>query len=307
MSETDRLLPQIFPSPLEPRADSQAAAPGEGIIMLLRGMPVILDSRVAHAFGVETREVNQAAARNPHKFADHHRFQISENEREFLTSQNVISKPGRGGSRTLPYVYTQKGVARLAKVLDTPQALEATDLMIDLFVEVHQQLAAGHTQISVARPGRLFPDAGLAAHVAQIRQQLVKSISDLLSVQIDPASKTTLRDEIGEVAGGALNYLKAHLNAKNIENEKVAAETVMILEKAREVRDCTRADLAKAAVETEKMQLENFEKKLAIAERLWAMAEKFEPNEIVMLNRAFVKPSLLLRAPDPDNEPPLMS
>lgn len=286
-------------APVSLDTDTSRHGAEEGTILLLRGRPVILDARVAVAFDVETREINQAASRNPNKFGQEHRFQLSEDERDFLISQGVMSKPGRGGSRALPFVYTQKGVARLATVLDTPQALVATDLMIDLFVEVYQQIASGRQVVSVSHPDRLLPDADTTTSIATIRSQLLKAIQDLLQTEISPRSKVTVGDELAEIAGGALSYVKAHLSAKGLENEKVAAETLLIVEKAREIRDRTRADLEKSAAETERIHLENFDKKLGIVERVWAMAEKFEPNKIVLLNRAFVKPALLLQAPAP--------
>jgi hypothetical protein len=271
--------------------------PDEGVIILLRNKPVMLDSRVAIAFGTETRAINQTVTRHREKFTSEHCFQLDEKERDFLTSQGVIPKPGRGGSRSLPFVYTQKGVVRLATILNSPQARDATDRMIDLFIEIHQQLALGRGEVSISQPQRILPSSEITGQAKNIRTRLLEAIGDLLVTRINPNSKATVADEIADVAGGALNYVKAHLNAKGLDNEKVAAETILILEKAREVRDRTRADLDKSAAETERIHLENFEKRLTLAERVWTMAEKFEPNEIVSLNQAFVKPSLFLRGP----------
>lgn len=265
-------------------------------VLLLRGVPVLLAPRVAAAFGMETRAINQAAARNAEMFTDQHRFQLSLDEYEFLISQGVISKPGRGGSREMPWVYTQKGVMRLAGVVNSPQAHRATDAMIDIFIEVYQQLALGRQAVEIAQPSRLLPQGGAGEALRKVREQLFKAVADLLETEI-PATRTTVADEIGELAGGALGYIKAHLNAKGVENEKISAETVLILEKAREVRDRTRADLAKSAAETEGLQLANFEKKLQIAERCLQMAERLEPNAVLLLNRAFAKPDVLLQAP----------
>lgn len=271
----------------------------DGIIILLRNKPVMLDSRVAVAFGTETRAINQTVTRHREKFTFEHCFQLDEGERNFLTSQGVIPKAGRGGSRSLPFVYTQKGVVRLATILNSPQARDATDRMIDLFIEIHQQLALGRSEVSISQPQRILPSPETTGQAKNIRARLLEAIGDLLATRINPNSKATVADEIADVAGGALIYVKAHLNAKGLDNEKVAAETVLILEKAREVRDRTRADLDKSAAETERIHLENFEKRLTLAERVWAMAEKFEPNEIVSLNQAFVKPLLFLRGPSP--------
>jgi len=78
----------------------------------------MLASAVAESFGVETREVVQAVKRNPEKFTSIHAFELTPEEQAFLTSQGVISKPGRGGGRALVWVLTQKGVVRLATFAD---------------------------------------------------------------------------------------------------------------------------------------------------------------------------------------------
>lgn len=172
-------------------------SPSGNVVILLRGSPVIPASRVADAFGMETREINQAAARNAEMFTDQHRFQLTPEEFEFLTSQGVISKPGRGGSRDMPWVYTQKGAVRLATIVNSPKARQATDLMIDLFIEVYLQLAQGRREIEVSQPGSLVPEPGLGKQVAKVRAQLFKAVTDLLDTEIDSKSKSTLADEIG--------------------------------------------------------------------------------------------------------------
>ncbi len=121
-------------------------------VLRIRGQDVMLDRTVAHAFGVETRAVNQAVSRNERKFSEDHTFQLSEQEVEHLTSQGVMPKPGRGGSRTAPWVFSMKGVARLATIINSPQALRATDLIMDVFIEVWKQVSQGSTEIAISNP-----------------------------------------------------------------------------------------------------------------------------------------------------------
>lgn len=278
----------------------------DGVVLLIRGVPVMLDSVIAAGFGVETREVNQAVARNPHKFGLEHRFQLSAPEKAFLTSQGVIPKPGRGGSRALPHVFTQKGVARLATILDTPTALAATDRMIDLYTEVHRQLAQGRREITVSQPGRHLPDQAAIGRMQKLQEQVFEAVSDLLKTKV-PRRGTTLADEIGAAASNAWDMLQAHMRAKSLENEKVAAETLLIIEKVREIRDRTRADVEKADAEREGILLSNMEKRLALAERALALAQKMEPDALALMGRAFVQPRLLLEvpgAPPPDDDAP---
>jgi len=45
-------------------------------------------------------------------------------------------KPGRGGRRFLPYVFTEKGVAMLSTVLNSEQAIEVNVHIMRAFVKL---------------------------------------------------------------------------------------------------------------------------------------------------------------------------
>jgi ORF6N domain len=51
-------------------------------------------------------------------------FQLTQVETESLRSQIAISKSGRGGRRSLPYVFTEQGVAMLSSVLNSDHNIE---------------------------------------------------------------------------------------------------------------------------------------------------------------------------------------
>ena len=261
----------------------EAFPPDGAAIVNLRGLDVVLAARVAAAVGVETRAVNQAVRRNSSKFLQIHAFQCTEEERAALTSQGVISKPGRGGSRALPWVFTIHGLARLATVLDTPAALDATDRMIDLFLDVRRQLAQGITQVTVAQPSRLLPDPAELGGLHALRRKLFAALDKLLDTVVDPATQSTVRDEIGDVSAHAVAHLKEYLKTKGLENEKLHADVALILEKAREVRERTAADIRKMDAETEAQVLKNIEARIGLVDRLLKMANDLEPNALVAL------------------------
>jgi hypothetical protein len=261
----------------------QAPLQDRSAVLLIRSSPVMLASSVAQAFGVETREVTQAVKRNPTKFGPDHAFELSNEEVEFLTSQGVISKPGRGGSRALPWVFTQKGVVRLSTVIDSSRALAAVDTMIDIFIEVYQQLARGGREVEIANPSRLSPAGGDQSHLQNFRKKLLAALDGLLNTVIDPKGDVKVRDELGELGGGALAHLKEQMRTKGLENEKIEAETLLIIEKAREIRDKTQAEVRKSHAEAERIVLENLNTKITIVERLMKMAKEMEPNAVIQL------------------------
>ena len=114
---------------------------GENIeveVPLLRGEYVLLDETLAKFFDRPVKAINQARARNEDRFDASYAFQLSEEEWADLKSQFVTAKPGRGGRRTPPWVYTEKGAAMLATQLRTPRAVEASKLIVETFVEARR-------------------------------------------------------------------------------------------------------------------------------------------------------------------------
>jgi len=88
-----------------------------GLIRSLRGHRIILDSDLARLCGVQTFRLNEAVKRNRERFPEDFLFQLTAVERDSLTSQIAISKPGRGGRRTLPYAFTEHGALMAANIL----------------------------------------------------------------------------------------------------------------------------------------------------------------------------------------------
>ncbi len=107
----------------------------------------MLAADVAEIFNVETREIVQNIKRNNEGFRpifpERYAFQINKQELAHLRSLGVISKPGRGGARALPWVVTRKGAIRLATIMKVPTAMDAADVFVDVFDEVLGQVFQG--------------------------------------------------------------------------------------------------------------------------------------------------------------------
>ena len=113
----------------------------ERTILALRGHKVLLDSDLAAMYGVETKVLNQAVKRNLERFPEDFLFQLIPKEAEFLRSQTVTLKSGRGSHRKyLPYAFTEQGVAMLSSVLRSPQAVQVNIEIMRAFVRLRQML-----------------------------------------------------------------------------------------------------------------------------------------------------------------------
>lgn len=280
-------------------------------VLFVRGMPVMLDDWVAEAFDIDKRELNQAVSRNPEKFSEIHALRLSRLEWQALISQGVISKPaGRGGNRKPPMVYTQKGVARLATVLTTPRALAATDLIIDVFMEVQSRVAEKRNALIAEGGERLLPSGDDSApRLAALKEKLIGGIERMLDIQINPRDETTVRDEMSAVTVAALDDLKAWLKTRTLANDKVVAETLLILEDVKRVRQETLDKHLRSKAETRSIELDNLEKEIRIARESLQLIKQLEASPVVALSGAFlpyqdgVFPALtIITPPDEDSE-----
>lgn len=272
--------------------DGEGLVPVTPRVLVLRDQPVMLSPHVARAFGVETREVRQAIKRNDRKFTEVHVFEISEDERALLRSQNVIS--GRGWP---PLAFTQKGIVRLATVLDTDKALDATDEIIDLFLAIYDQLRQGKTSVVVPHPSTLVPDDEDVSEIRKLRRRIVKAIGELLDTAVDAKGKTTVADVLGETATGLRDHLNAWLKSPQIKNEQIAAETLKILEQTRDIYERRQADLKKSRAETEKIELDNVDRKIELIKKLLAMTREMEPGVLAQVLPSFSGSVLSLPKP----------
>jgi hypothetical protein len=116
-------------------------------IRRVRGHNVMLDADLAALYGVETRELVQAVARNADRFPADFMFQLTLQEAKVLRSQIVISKTGRGGRRTQPYAFTEQGVAMLSSVLRSRRAVRVNIEIMRAFVRLRRVLES-HTDLA---------------------------------------------------------------------------------------------------------------------------------------------------------------
>jgi hypothetical protein len=149
------------PTPILPaRIDSS--------IRLIRGQRVILDTDIAALYQVPLKQLNQAVRRNRNRFPGDFMFLLTAEEFEsvsadptgtslrsqFVTSnksdlrsQIVTSKKGRGGRRSLPYAFTEQGVAMLSSVLRSRRAVAVNIEIMRAFVRLRHMLST-HAELA---------------------------------------------------------------------------------------------------------------------------------------------------------------
>ena len=106
----------------------------EDMIYEIRGKQVMLDSDLAKLYQCKngTKTINQAVKRHITRFPERFMFQLTEKEVNNLWSQ--VGTTNLKMSRTLPYAFTEQGIAMLATVLRTDVAEQTSIQIMDAFV-----------------------------------------------------------------------------------------------------------------------------------------------------------------------------
>ena len=116
-------------------------------IYKIRGEKVMFDFDLAEIYGYETKAFNQQVKRNIKKFDDDFMFRLSREEVDelvsgsccFVRSQNVTSRNVKmfsgqfGGSRYLPYAFTESGIYMVMTILKGELATTQSKALIRAF------------------------------------------------------------------------------------------------------------------------------------------------------------------------------
>lgn len=110
-------------------------------IYSLRDVQVMLDKDLAIFYGVKPIRLREQVKRNIKRFPSDFMFQLTEEEVDLMVSQNAIpSKQHLGGS--LPFVFTEQGVATISSVLTSERAIEVNIQIMRAFVAMRRFIAS---------------------------------------------------------------------------------------------------------------------------------------------------------------------
>jgi len=107
-------------------------------IYFIREVKVMLDKDLAELYGVLTGNLNKAVKRNIKRFPEDFMFQLTKGEFENLKFQFGISS--WGGTRSLPYAFTEQGVAMLSGVLNSDRAINVNIQIMRIFTKIREAL-----------------------------------------------------------------------------------------------------------------------------------------------------------------------
>jgi hypothetical protein len=167
----------------------------ERCIYLIRGQKVMLSMDLARLYGVEPRSLVQAVKRNRERFPSDFMFQLAPQDVTNLKSQFVISS--WGGSRSLPYAFTEQGVAMLSSVLNSPRAIEVNIAIMRAFVRLREFLLS---QAKLAKRLRHL-EQEVASHGKAIGA-LFDAMQEMGTVHSEPIGYQHVDGSQGDETGG---------------------------------------------------------------------------------------------------------
>ncbi len=131
----------------------------------IRGERVMLDRDLAALYETETKALNLAVKRNIKRFPTDFMFQLTKEEVESLRFQietleasnslrfqietsktkkslrsQIVTSNNRGGTRYLPYAFTEQGVAMLSGVINANKAISMNIEIMRAFIQIKKAL-----------------------------------------------------------------------------------------------------------------------------------------------------------------------
>ena len=109
-------------------------------IFLMRGKKVMLDHDLASLYQVETKSLNQAVKRNIRRFPPDFMFQLSPSEKKEVVT-NCDHLKILKFSPSLPYAFTELGIAMLSSVLNSERAIETNIQIMRAFAKMKELIS----------------------------------------------------------------------------------------------------------------------------------------------------------------------
>jgi hypothetical protein len=112
----------------------------------VRGLKVMLDFDLAELYETETKYLKRSVRANIRRFPPDFMFELTKEEWELLRC-NFSTSNQRGGTRYLPFAFTEQGVSMLSSVLNSDKAIDVNIAIMRAFVFV-RHYALSHKDLT---------------------------------------------------------------------------------------------------------------------------------------------------------------
>jgi len=106
-------------------------------IFEIRSQKVMLDFDLAELYETETKYIKRSVRANIRRFPPDFMFELTKEEWKLLRC-NFSTSNQRGGTRYMPFAFTEQGVSMLSSVLNSDKAIDVNIAIMRAFVFVRQ-------------------------------------------------------------------------------------------------------------------------------------------------------------------------
>ena len=199
-------------------------------IYIIRGVHVMLDADLADIYGYSTKRFNEQVKNNIERFDEEERFQLTENEYKILRSKNSTSS--WGGTRYLPYVFTEEGIYMLMTVLKGELAVSQSKKLIKLFKRMKDFIVQLQNVLPSSEVKALsIQTLTNTEDIRQIKQQM-NDLTIVIKDFTDPNLKKDYLFYNGQTVEADLAYAEIYFYAKNtihIIDNYIGLKTLVLL------------------------------------------------------------------------------
>ena len=172
-------------------------------IYLVRGQKVMLDFELAEIYGYTTKAFNQQVKNNQERFDEDFRFKLTREEVENLRSNFLTSN--WGGSRYLPYAFTEQGIYMLMTVLKGELAIQQSKALIRTFKRMKDYIIENqglvgereYLQLSMQVTQNVLDTLEIRHELNEVEDQMAEVV-DKLSTVVYKSDLSEIMTEFGE-------------------------------------------------------------------------------------------------------------
>lgn len=166
-------------------------------IYFVRNQKVMLDFELAEIYGYTTKAFNQQVKNNEERFDEDFRFKLTREEVENLRSKKLTSS--WGGSRYLPYAFTEQGIYMLMTVLKGDLAIRQSKSLIRTFKQMKDYIIENQDLIGEREYLQLSMQISQNIHTTMELRSDLNEVEDQMAEVMDKLSNAVTRSELSEV------------------------------------------------------------------------------------------------------------
>ena len=202
-------------------------------IYIIRGQKVMLDFELAEIYGYETKNFNRQVKNNNDKFDEDFMFQLSKEEyKEILRCKNFTSS--WGGTRHLPYAFTEQGIYMLMTVLKGEIAVKQSKTLIRLFKNMKDYLIENNNLLTQKDYFNLFKLINNNSDRITELEKDIRSFSKLINnhyliLNGEKIEGDIAYQEIYRLANKTIYIIDDYIDVKTLQLLKSAKENIGII------------------------------------------------------------------------------